>query len=57
LVTRLGGRAGGADLLNDALLFLQARETGCALLTANLSDFDLIDQVLPGSRLLLYRTL
>jgi len=57
LVTRLGGRAGGADLLTDALLFLQAREMGCALLTANLSDFDLFDQVLPGSGLLLYRTL
>ncbi len=56
LVTRLGDRAGGADLLNDALLFLQAREMGCALLTANLSDFDLFDQVVPGSGLLLYRT-
>jgi predicted nucleic acid-binding protein len=56
LVMRLGGRPGGLDLLNDALLFLQARETGCALLTANISDFDVFDQVLPGSGLLLYRT-
>jgi predicted nucleic acid-binding protein len=56
LVIRLSGRPGGLDLLNDALLFLQAREMGCALLTANLSDFDLFDQLLPGSGLLLYRT-
>jgi hypothetical protein len=56
LVARIGGRRGGADLLNDALLFLQAREMGCALLTANIGDFDLFDQALPGSGLLLYRT-
>jgi hypothetical protein len=56
LVTRLGGRAGGAALLSDALLFLQAREMGCALLTANTSNFDLFDQVLPASGLLRYRT-
>jgi hypothetical protein len=55
LTTRLGGRAGGVELLNDALLFLQAREMGCALLTANSGDFDLFDQVLPGSGLMLYR--
>jgi hypothetical protein len=42
-------------LLNDAALFLQARETGCALLTGNITDFDFFDQVLPGSGLLLYR--
>ncbi len=56
LVTRLSGRSTGSYILSDALLFLQAREMGCALLTANLSEFDLFDQVLPGSGLLLYRT-
>jgi hypothetical protein len=55
LVARLSGRGAGVDLINDALLFLQARETGCAVLTANLSDFDLLDQVVPGSGVLLYR--
>lgn len=55
LVTRLQGRTAGSDFVGDALLFLQAREMGCALLTANVSDFDLFDQVLPGSGLLLYR--
>jgi len=57
LATRLGGRPGGVQLLNDALLFLQARETGCALVTANMKDFDLFHQCLPGSGLLLYRTI
>ncbi len=56
LVMRLGGRARGVELLNDALLFLQACEMGCALLTANFSDFDLFDQLRPGSGLRPYRT-
>lgn len=56
LVARLRGRTAGSDLISDALLFLQAREMGCALLTANSSDFDLFDQLLPGSGLLFYRT-
>jgi hypothetical protein len=55
LAARLGGRGADLALLNDASLFLQARETGCAILTRNLSDFDLFDQLLPGSNLLLYR--
>lgn len=56
MAARLGGRPSGLELLNDALLFLQAREMGCAILTANIVDFDLFDQLLPGSGLLLYRT-
>ncbi len=55
LATRLGGRVSGVQLLNDALLFLQARELGFALVTANVSDFGLFDQLIPGSDLLLYR--
>jgi len=55
LVARLGGRPAGVDLLNDALLHLHARELGCELLTGNVSDFDLFDQVLTGSNLLFYR--
>lgn len=57
LSARLAGRGGDLKLLNDAMLFLQAREIGCAILTSNLADFDLFDQLLPGSGLLLYRTL
>jgi hypothetical protein len=56
LVARLAGRAADVKLLNDATLFLQARENGCSFLTANISDFDLFDQLLPGSGLMLYRT-
>jgi len=56
LAMRLGGRASGIRLLNDALLFLQARDMGCELLTANIADFDLFDQLLPGSGLGFYRT-
>ena len=56
LVTRLTGRGGDLKLLNDAALFLQAREMGYAVLTANLSDFDFFDQLLPGPGLMLYRT-
>jgi predicted nucleic acid-binding protein len=56
MTARLGGRPAGLGLQNDALLFLQAREMGCAIVTANVADFDLFDQLLPGSGLLLYRT-
>lgn len=56
VAARLGGRPAGVATLNDALLFLQARETGCALLTGNVADFDIFDQVLPGSGVLFYRT-
>jgi predicted nucleic acid-binding protein len=35
-------------LLNDALLFVTARRHSCTLLTRNLSDFDLMQQLEPG---------
>lgn len=41
-------------LLNDAMMFLQALESGYALLSGNISDIDLIDQLVPG-RMLVYR--
>ena len=55
LTARLGGRAAGVALLNDALLYLHAREMGYEVLTGNIGDFDLFDQVLPGSSVRLYR--
>jgi predicted nucleic acid-binding protein len=55
LATRLTGQANSMALLNDALLFLHAAEAGCALLTGNVRDFDWFDQLLPGTRVLLYR--
>ena len=55
LASRLAGRPSGADLLNDALLLLHAAETGCTLLTRNLSDFDLLQQLWPQSSVSFYR--
>lgn len=49
----------GADqkfrALQDCVLFLQAQRLGLTLLTANLSDFDLLLQLLPAGRVLFYR--
>lgn len=42
-------------LLHDALLYLQARKLGCAVLTRNVSDFDLLNQLVPSGQILLYR--
>jgi hypothetical protein len=55
LVTRLTGQGNSIALLNDAMLFLQAAEMGLDLLTANVSDFDFFDQLLPGTGILLYQ--
>jgi predicted nucleic acid-binding protein len=55
LVARLTGQTHGLALLNDALLFLQAVESGCDLLTRNVRDFDWFDQLLLGTGVLLYR--
>lgn len=54
LVTRLSGQPHSIALLNDALLFLQAAATGCDLLTGNRRDFDFLDQLMPGTGLILY---
>jgi predicted nucleic acid-binding protein len=40
--------------LNDALLFLSAAKHGCAVLTRNLSDFDLLLQLDPRGSALFY---
>lgn len=55
LVMRLTALPKTKALLNDAMLFLHAAESGCDLLTGNVRDFDWFDQVLPGTGLLLYR--
>lgn len=56
LAVRLAGRKPGVELLNDALLLLQALESGCVLLTRNLADFDLLQQLVPQARVAFYRT-
>jgi len=40
--------------LADALIAVTARAEGCAVLTANRTDFDLIAQLLPGLRAIVY---
>ena len=42
-------------ILHDALLYLQARKLGCTVLTRNIGDFDLLNQLVPSGQILLYR--
>jgi predicted nucleic acid-binding protein len=57
LLFRLGDFARGAErkCLNDALIYLQASKFGLALVTRNLRDFDLLNQLVPDARVLMYR--
>lgn len=41
--------------LHDCVLLLQALKEGFVLLTANIADFDILAQMVPGSRVLFYR--
>ncbi len=41
--------------LQDCVLFLQARKLGLVLLTANVSDYDILLQLFPEGRALFYR--
>jgi predicted nucleic acid-binding protein len=58
IIARLGGYHAGRtqDDLNDALIFLQARAAGLTILTANVADFDQLQQLLPDVRVLFYRS-
>jgi len=58
IIARLGGYTPGRtqDDLNDALIFLQARANGLAVLTANVSHFDRLQQLLPDVKVLFYPT-
>lgn len=49
------GRERRRRLLNDALLFASARKYGCTVLTRNLTDFDLLQQLDPSGRVLFYK--
>jgi predicted nucleic acid-binding protein len=40
--------------LNDALILLSAAKSGCTVLTRNLSDFDLLTQLVPSARVVFY---
>jgi hypothetical protein len=41
--------------VNDALVFLQARQLGASVLTGNVRDFDFLSQIIPSGRVILYR--
>lgn len=57
ILCRLQGYAADRKLraLHDCLLFLQAQKLGFIVLTANISDFDVLLQLLPAGRVLFYR--
>jgi hypothetical protein len=57
ILFRLGSYPAGAErkCLNDALVFLQGRKLGWPILTGNISDFDLLNQLVPDGRILLYK--
>jgi predicted nucleic acid-binding protein len=42
--------------INDALLCLTAHKAGAAILTADVSDFDLIQQLVPSASVIYYET-
>jgi len=42
--------------VNDALVFLQARQLGASVLTGNIRDFDYLSQIIPMGRIIVYRT-
>ena len=57
VAARLRGlpRTDRQPFMNDATLFLQALENGAVLLSRNIGDMDLIEQLVPSGRVLLYR--
>ena len=54
LVSRLSGDGVDQSRLNDAALYLQASERGWIVLTRNVRDFEVFDQLLPTGRVLFY---
>ncbi|MGJ4937475.1 type II toxin-antitoxin system VapC family toxin [Bradyrhizobium oligotrophicum] len=48
-------RDGKLRALQDSVLFLQAQKLGLVVLTANVADYDLLLQLVPAGRALLYR--
>jgi predicted nucleic acid-binding protein len=49
------GRDHRRRALNDALLFATARKHGCTVLTRNVVDFDLLQQLDPSTNILFYK--
>lgn len=55
MIARLRREATSQRLLNDALIFFAARRNGSTVLTRNITDFDVLDQLVPDGRVLFYR--
>jgi predicted nucleic acid-binding protein len=57
VIARLRGlpKTDRQPFMNDATLFLQALESGFTLVSRNISDMDLIEQIVPTGRVLLYQ--
>jgi predicted nucleic acid-binding protein len=57
ILCRLQGyeRDGKLRVLQDCVLFLQAQKLGLVVLTANVSDYDILLQLIPAGRALFYR--
>ncbi len=49
------GREQRRRVLNDALLFATARKYGCVVLSRNVRDFDLLQQLDPSGRVVFYQ--
>ena len=49
------GKAERRKLMFDALVFLTARRSGFSILTANVNDFDLIQQLVPDGKVVFYK--
>jgi len=43
-------------VLNDALVFAAARKYGCTVLSRNVRDFDLLQQLDPSGKVMFYKT-
>jgi predicted nucleic acid-binding protein len=48
------GQGQERKLLNDSLIHLQARKVGAAILTRNVHDFDLLEQLVPSAAVIFY---
>ena len=57
ILCRLQGyeKDGRLRALQDCVLFLQAQKLGLVVLTANVGDYDILLQLIPAGRTLLYR--
>jgi hypothetical protein len=57
IVCRLQGYAADHKLrtLQDCVLVLQAQKLGLTLLSGNIADFDILQQLLPATKVMLYR--